>query len=225
MSSDAILQAVRRALVKLPLAAALVLTACGASEPLPGELFEGVLAAPSPLKTPISGEQACVAGVRLWTRSGATAKGSSSTTRPTPRWAEGAKLSINGETLTIAGEEGSPTFVDQGETWRWDPKATEDPALRDLRGWGFDSTLDALTDPAIDASYTHVEATEVFTRCGESISLRAVRDGDRLSLVDTNPVESANALGLFARIFGGFFLLLILPLLMLIIVVIRKLSR
>ncbi len=191
--------------------------------PLPGELFEGRIQAPAPLKTPLSGEEACVAGVRLWTRSGATAKGSSSTTRPTPRFAEGATLTVDGEALAIVGAEGSPEFADQGESWRWDPGASDDRALEGLRGWGFDSTLDALTDPAIDASYTHVEAHEVFTRCGETLTLRAVRDGASLRLVDTNPTESANALGLFAKLFGGFFLLLVLPLVLLIVAVIRKL--
>ena len=207
----------------LALSLSLLASACGGEE-LPGELFEGRLEASSTVLTPLSQRPACVAGVASWTRSGATAKGSSMHHRPTPRWAPGAALVVDGERLELVGEAGEPRFPAQGDTWRWDPSRPRE-VPHALRGWGLDSTLDALTDASIEHRYTHVEATEKYASCGSTLELRATREGDKLVLVDANPTRGANALAFFGKLAAGFLVFLVLPIVALIAFVIRRARR
>lgn len=199
----------------------LAASACSSPE-LPGEIFEGVVDAPAPIMTPLSQQPACVAGVALYTRSNATKKGSSSHHRPTPKWASGVTLEVAGERLTLEGDSGEPKLVHQGEQWKWDPSVSPRTVPEALHGWGFDASIEALVSDAIDDSYTHFEATERFTRCGEILRVRAERSADRLVLVDAQDARSEEAFAFFGKLVFGFLLFFVTPIIALFVFVVRR---
>lgn len=208
--------------------ALLMLLSLVGCEGQPGERFEGMVEASAPLITPLGGAEVCVAGLSGSSRAPRNSPNAhTSLFTPHPRYAPGAVLRVNGERLSLVGDGGAPSLGEIGETWRWvfHVDHAQQPVPEELFGWGRDSTLRAIAGNPSMHNYSHVTLTERFVRCGDRLSVRAIRRGDTLELVDTNPVASRNALRFFGGIAGACFFFCFLPIMALGLFILRRHSK
>lgn len=204
-----------------------LLALVGCAEP-PGQRFEGVVEADAPLSTPMSGTKACVVGLSGSSRAPRNSSNArTSLILPHPRYAPGARVRIGDEWLPLSGDAGAPVFQEVGESWQWAYRdaPTQRPVLPELRGWRQDSILEAIAGRPTMHTYSHVTLTERFVRCGERLSVQAIRRGDTLELVDTNPAASQNALVTFGGIAAACFCFCFLPVGALVFFVLRRHAR
>ncbi len=190
----------------------------------PGEDITGTLQGTPGITLPISGKKVCGGGLGWRENYSSGSRSKSSYTPPEPKYATDATLLVDGESLKLMGQ-GTEGFQTYGKEWRWSKYKKNQEVPKKFWGWGRDSTLNALTDPKITHSYSFVTATEEYTDCGGKITIRAIRKGNTLELVDKNPTQGRNALTVIGIAFLAFFFLLFLPMVLLIVFVLRRSIR
>ena len=207
----------------LPAFALLILASFGGSgcDEQPGETISGVVNSDQPLTLPLSGKRVCVARVTL-SRGADTSTGGTSFDGLKHRWAPATTLTVDGTPLEISGTAGNPTYSDFGDEWRWNMRSPDKKPPKELMGWGHDSTFTALASKSGWLGTRYVTAAEEYTACGARMSVRAIRNGNTLELVDTNKVDTTNSLRAALGVFAGFFCCAFLPMLLLIVFVVRR---
>lgn len=198
-----------------------LLLSLGGCEEQPGETVTGVVQSPEPLTLPLSGKKACVARLTL-SRTADTSSGGHSVDTLEHRWAPRATMTVDGKVLAISGTKGKPSYTETGDNWHWNKSYTDKRPPRELWGWGHDSTFEALSSKSGHLGTKHVSVTEEFAPCGAEISVRSLRKGDTLVLVDTNEVDTSNTLKAAGVMIAGFLCCGVFPMVLLIGFVVRR---
>ncbi len=191
-------------------------------EEAPGETISGVVSSDQPLTMPLSGKAACVGRLVVSRTHDSSGSSSGSTDATQHRWAPNATLTVDGKPLKLKGNRGNPSYLEFGESWSWNKSFPDKKPPRELWGWGHDSTFQSLMTKSGSLGTKHISVSEDYSPCGSTISVRAIRNGETLNLVDTNKIDSANAIKAFGGVFAGFFCCAILPMILLIGFVIRR---
>ena len=215
-------RALMRYAVRFSISIVLVLsvTVLGCEEQ-PGETFTGTVNSELPLTLPLSGKKACVARLTL-SRGADTKSGGGSIDTLQHRWAPKATITVDGTPLKVSGNKGNPSYSEFGDEWHWNKSFPDKKPPEGLLGWGHDSTIKALASKSGHLGTRYVTLSEEFAPCGSQIRVRAFRKGDTLELVDTNKVDTTNALAAAGGAIAGFFCCAVFPMILLIGFVIRR---
>ncbi len=209
-----------RRVFRVSVTTALILCLAGCEEQ-PGETVTGVVQSAEPLTLPLSGKKACVARLTLSRTADTSSRGNSIDTLA-HRWAPRATMTVDGKVLEISGTKGNPSYTDYGDDWHWNKSFPDKKPPRELWGWGHDSTFESLSSKTGHLGTKHVSVTEEFAPCGSEISVRTLRKGDTLVLVDTNKVDTSNTLKAAGGMIAGFLCCGVLPMVLLIGFVVRR---